>query len=90
MPSGLRFSFSQAQGEKMEIGIGCRHRDVEWYDSRHCQCHQCGKAGEWFEDGFMLWRRLTRTQQARWKQELVMATTVTEPGAPNLPQAAAS
>ena len=41
----------------MDIGIGCRHRDVEWHDAHHCTCHECGKVGEWFDDGFTLWRR---------------------------------
>ena len=59
----------------MGVGLGCRHRCAVWQDSHHCSCNECGKVGEWFDDGFTLWRRVGATERARLA-ELSDATTV--------------
>ena len=35
----------------------CRHWDVEWEDSHNCHCQACGKHGQWFEEGYVLWKK---------------------------------
>ena len=35
----------------------CRHWNVRWLDSHTCRCHECGRTGRWYEDGFVLWSK---------------------------------
>lgn len=35
----------------------CRHWDVAWEDSHTCHCQDCGRQGQWFEDGYVLWTK---------------------------------
>lgn len=37
--------------------VVCRHYDVEWLGSHICLCRDCGKRGEWTEQGFAIWIR---------------------------------
>ncbi len=37
--------------------IICRHHDVEWINSHTCRCRDCGKQGQWTEQGFAIWIR---------------------------------
>lgn len=35
----------------------CRHYNVNWLDSHTCKCSDCGKHGQWTEQGFAIWVR---------------------------------
>ena len=35
----------------------CRHYDVKWLDSHTCYCRDCGKQGQFTEQGFAIWIR---------------------------------
>ena len=37
--------------------VTCRHHNVQWLDSHTCRCLECGKRGEWAEQGFSIWMR---------------------------------
>jgi hypothetical protein len=54
--------------------IMCNHWVVEWIDAYTCCCKGCGRLGQWYDDGFVLWCRWPRTTRSVRKLEPAMST----------------
>ena len=61
----LKFSFRLYEVRTMLPVFICKHWDVEWLDAHTCCCNECGKLGQWYEDGLVIWCRRPRKSDFR-------------------------